>query len=746
MKKLFLMLTLFFITTFSLLTAFAQFEPSTQLGLPDGAKARLGKGRINEIMYSPDGEQFAVTTSIGVWIYNAQTGEELDLITGGHKDEVYAAAYSPDSKTIATVGKDKTVRLWDVHTGQLLKTLKGHKDRVYAAAYSPDGNILATGSADKTVRLWNAHTGKKIKTLKGHTKSVLSIAFSPDGAMFATASDDSPVRIWNVHSRKLIHKIAGYRNMISYSPDGRTLLVAHDRYYNPQRKANHVAGRLFDTIYEVHMLDVFTGQVAKTLPSLYDVNCFAYSPDGKTIAISEGKRFGLWDAVTGKRVITLIEDTTGVGFIAYSPDGKTIATTSWDGTMRWWDVQTGENIKPFARYKKNYGPIGYSPDGKTIAITDIRVISLWHAISGKYLTTLEGHKDYISGFTFSSDSKTVATGSNDGTARLWNTNTGENIKTLVGHKNHANAPIHIDTPVFSPDGNMLAARSKAHHDTAWLWNAHTGEIIKILNVKTYFSNDIAFSPDSKILATKFKSNAVQLWDTNTGKNINTLIGDVYSFRFSPDGKSIATYTYDMVKLWDTIGENINTLMAPNALHTTVLYLHGKPFAITTYEDKTSSLWDVTSGQLIKKYKRPGDSFYKYFGWLPRERISIFNYEIQYSPISNTFVTIAGHTPVRLWNIATGKLIGKPIKHLKGEDGSIRVMYSPDGKTIATIPVGDNYQGGTVRLWDVTTGEHLKSLKGHTNFHYDSIAYSPDSKTIATGHRDGTVLLWDIPER
>ncbi len=744
MKKLLLLLVLFTFTVLCVSPTFAQYEPSMQFGLPEGAIARFGKGEIQNMTYSPDGTRFAVTTSIGVWIYNAQTGEELDLITRGHKGRVYAAAYSPDSKTITTVGEDKTVRLWDAYTGQLQKTLKGHKGRVYAAAHSPDGNILATGSADKTVRLWNAHTGKKIKTLKGHTESVLSIAFSPDGAMFATASDNSPVRIWNVHSRKLIHKITGYRNMIAYSPDGRTLLVAHDPNYNPHRRPNAVGVVVLDTIYEVHMLDTFTGQVVKTLPSLNYVNCSAYSPDGKTIAISDGQRFGLWDATTGKHLKTLSEGTPEVKSIAYSPDGKTIATASWEGTMRWWNAQTGENIKTFARFEKNYGPIGYSPDGKTIAITDGRDISLWHAISGMYLTTLEGHKDYISGFTFSSDSKTIASGSNDGTARLWNANTGENIKTLVGHKNHASAPIHIDTLVFSPDGNMLAARSK---DTAWLWNAHTGEIIMTLNVKTFFSNNIAFSPDSKILATRFKSNSVQLWDINTGKNINTLIGHVYSFRFSPDGKSIATCTYNMVKLWDTItGENINTLLSPNALHTAVLHLHGKPFAITTYEDKTSSLWDVTSGQLIKKYKRPGDSFYKFFRWLPREKISRLYYEIQYSPISNTFVTIADHTPVRLWNITTGKLIGKPLKHLKGENGYIRVMYSPDGKTIATIPVGDNNQGGTVRLWDVATGEHIKTLKGHSNCNFESVAYSPDSKTIATGHRDGTVLLWDIPHR
>ena len=82
----------------------------------------------------------------------------------------------------------------------------------------------------------------------------------------------------------------------------------------------------------------------------------------------------------------------------------------------------------------------------------------------------------------------------------------------------------------------------------------------------------------------------------------------------------------------------------------------------------------------------------------------------------------------------------------GKGSFYGMEYSPDGKTIATIPVGTNQQGGTVRLWDVATGELLKTLKGHSNCDYNSVAYFPDSKTIITGHRDGTMLLWDIPTR
>ena len=128
--KLFLILTLIVVSSLSILPCFAQYEPYTQLSLPEGAKARLGKGWINDIAYSPDGSLLVVAGSLGIWFYDAETLQELRLLAadvGG----VYSVSFSPDGKTLASAGSDSTVRLWDVSTGTLKSELFGHEEGIY---------------------------------------------------------------------------------------------------------------------------------------------------------------------------------------------------------------------------------------------------------------------------------------------------------------------------------------------------------------------------------------------------------------------------------------------------------------------------------------------------------------------------------------------------------------------------------------------------------------------------------------
>ena len=166
----------------------------TQWHLPYGVKSRLGKGSMKEIKYSPDGTKLAVSSSIGIWIYDAHTGDELDLLSV-HSPEFSGFAYSPDGITVVGKGDDTAIRLWDAKTGIHLRTLTGGTGFANSVFFSPDGSKIAITSAVfqnetnieevlgiTTIRLWDANTGKHLHTLTGDRKWIIyvNVSFSPD--------------------------------------------------------------------------------------------------------------------------------------------------------------------------------------------------------------------------------------------------------------------------------------------------------------------------------------------------------------------------------------------------------------------------------------------------------------------------------------------------------------------------------------------------------------------------------------
>jgi WD40 repeat protein len=186
---------------------------------------------------------------------------------------VISVAFSPDGKTIASGGVDSKVRLWNIGTGKLIKTLKEqgqkkHQHSVISVAFSPDGKTIASGGVDRKIHLWDTETGKAIGTLEGHQYSVVSVAFSPDGKTLVSGSDDKTVRLWDISTRKQIKLLKGgefQSTSIAFSPDNQTIVGRS--YNNKVRLWNASTG---DLLGEQQSGEISTRSVM-------------FSADGKTI-------------------------------------------------------------------------------------------------------------------------------------------------------------------------------------------------------------------------------------------------------------------------------------------------------------------------------------------------------------------------------------------------------------------------------------------------------------------------------
>ncbi|RKU20481.1 hypothetical protein C6501_00155 [Candidatus Poribacteria bacterium] len=641
--------------------------------LPKDAITRFGKGYVFNFAYSPDGTCLALASTIGVWLIDVATGEEINLLTGhtghltGHTYYVGDVVFSPDGKTLVSLSNgyhdDDAIHLWDAVTGESKAVLT---EGINSPIFSPDGKTLAS-SGGGVIHLWDGATGELKRTLKRHTAPVKTLAFNPDGSILASGGIDEVIRFWDVTTGELQLTFAAHANVVDslkYSPDGEVLVSQGGdnnvclwnaqtgeflRILTTKDASSHGLDIDFSkdskTLVSVNsdetvrLWNPHTGEQLKTIKQDRELEEVQFSPDGRIFACSEC--YGeatvlLFDADTG----ALLHDLKMPGHadwvtdFLFSPDGQTLAVKTCD-EIYFWDVNTGELEKTITGYSDFVSSIVYSPDGKTLASLD-DIVRIWDLDTQKLIKTLSTKtlsvKGSIRAIAYSPDGETLACGTMDKTIVLWNVSEWKKRGVLKGHTNG------VSSVVFSPDGQTLASGSWGR--IIRLWNPHTGASLNMLTGHTDGILDLAFSPDGTTLASGDYDGTIHFWDVATGELLNTIKMetdvDVCSIDFSPDGTTLVIAD-DTLKI---------------------------------------KFWDVSTAQQKSITHLEAKGYYAVL-----------------SPDGNTLASADTADAIFLWDVATGKLL----KTLKGHISNINsIAFSPDGKTLASC-----CRDSTVILWDLT---------------------------------------------
>jgi WD40 repeat protein/tRNA A-37 threonylcarbamoyl transferase component Bud32 len=518
---------------------------------------------ITSLAYHPDKPILASASydkTIKLW--NLDTGNVIVTLRG-HTNNVYHVAFSPKGDRVASASHDLSVRVWDYEhypsdPDKSMRIFNGHDLPVTSVEFHPDGQFLGSGSSDRpvklggrdrTIKIWNLATGQIEKSLEGHAGDVESLVYSTDGKTLVSGGGRGNQRgeliFWDADTGKIRVKHFGLSDRIvhvSISRDGKIAAAGADgilRIWNQAASSEALSFRADPQA----------------------VNGVAFAPDGHSLA-SAGRsgRVSLWNSSAGSETLTLAAPGA-MKTVAFNPKGPFLAAAGAPlGDVYVWNLDDPEQPIVFKGHKGGISTVSFSPDGNylasggddhTVRIVDFRDPE-------KPAIVLQGHPALVHALAYRPDGKLIASAGEDDSIRLHDPVTGQLIKELAGDadgiRGHKNGILCL---AFSPDGRWLASGSwdrtirlwDLKEDKSYKLEGHTGPI-----------NALAFSRLDKnedlSLASASGDKSIRVWNVakrEVSFKLEGTPGEVQSLAYHPDGRRIVSIGTDrLIRLWDVV--------------------------------------------------------------------------------------------------------------------------------------------------------------------------------------------------
>ena len=600
---------------------------NAQVGLPDGAKTRFGRGKINQVKFFPDGKRLAVVSSIGVWVYDSETGEALDLLTEDTAP-VTTIAFSADGKFFATSGENKAIQIWDTKTCLLKGTCVGNKDGVEYLSFNVRGDKLASASAYWTITIWDVDTCELLKSCLTDLSPYAIMTYTSDSTHLLTVGNtdnkESQIAYWDTQDYEIVKEIYLETNFnaAAISTDQKILATGDG---------------------PLQFWELETGKrLSNNTEWVGEFKSMEFSPDGrKLVTGSRWDRVDVWDVDTAELLISMAHGDEVVS-ISYSPDGETIASGSDDGTVRMWDANTGEvNITILDHRPMELYSVAFSPDGKTLTCGGENEVQWWDLQNSKQINATFVRQSDVHSIIFSADGNMLVTWDSSNKARLWDVATGRFLGSFRGDETKSS----FSSIAISPDGCMLATGTIGNK--VCLWEICKGQLYLIGDCLMTFSehtdkvNSVAFSSDGKMLASSSDDRTIMIWDVDSQTHLRTLTGhekEVNSVVFSSDGNSLVSGSADgTLRFWDVATGELTRPPITDAGVVTHLACSpdGRLLVNSSENEKVVHIWDAQSGELLQTFTGHTQSIN----------------HVAFSPNGETVASVSSDGTVLLWDVS-----------------------------------------------------------------------------------------------